>query len=228
MKKNKIMIAATVFLCTFSAFAQTADSAQNLTGLPDRAPPRTQIGQDNAQGTSAAQITYESELDVCPSGFTGSNGERRRKVYIRPNGSRFEEPWYVATKAICRPIDDGRITDLQNQIRVLSDRLVAVENKPQPAGGASPVFTMRSGSVNGTTENGRISGYCVSAAYANWSNFIIKDIVVDSHPGRTDVGPWPNWPGRQVSPNMWVGPICPEGMGFTQLSYTPQAPTEGE
>ena len=229
MRTTKIIFSILAVLSAYPvAFAQTADSAQNINNIPDRAP-KTSIGQDNAQGSSAAQQSYEVRLDACPSGQTGAGVERTRKIYTRPNGSQFQEAWYVS-KQDCRAVEDPRIADLQNTLRILSDRVVVLENKPQPStGGATPIFTLRSGSVNGTTENGRITGYCVSSAFSGWSNYVEKDILIDGfNSGRGDTGPWPNWPGRQVGPTQWVGPICPAGMGFTQLSYTPQAPSAGE
>lgn len=247
-KMKRGVIAAVVALIALSAnptaFAQliqsangqaqrgaTADSTTEITGGAPIKAPNTSIGSGSAQGASAAQQTYEVRLDACPTGYTGGGVERTRKVYTRPNGSLFQEAWYVS-KQDCKPIDDGQVANLENIIRVLSDRVVALENKPAPApsGGATPVFTIRSGSVLGTTENGSITGYCVSNGYAGWSNYREQNIAVDttfSRPGM-QIGPWPNWPGTQVGPRNWVGPLCPGGMGFTQLSYSPQAPTEGE
>ncbi|RYH67942.1 MAG: hypothetical protein EON54_03405 [Alcaligenaceae bacterium] len=208
----------------------TADSTTEITGGAPTKAPTTSIGSGTAQGSSAAQQSYEVRVDICPAGFSGTR-EFRRKIYIRESGSRFEEAWYMTNDA-CVQSRDPAIAALETSIRVLSDRLIAVENKPTPTpgGGATPVFAITRGQFMGTTEGGSVTGYCVSSGYANWGNYTERDIVISNVwniPG-VELGPWTGWPARQVGPRTYVGPICPPGMGFTTLTNTQQDPQQGE
>lgn len=260
MRKNKInfTLLALAALC-LSSYASLSSAQTNGGGQDGFKQPTTTLSPTtvinngiNANGGTVGgdgrvQYFYRTRTDnTCPAGMTGIT-TYTQKYYIRPDGSMFEEPWYLSQNDCTRNVDTEFSPGQQQDAATIISNSASNLNNIMTNMGLTAAQNQQIQSLISTAQNSGAKGaWATPTFFDNWSDSInSSNSGTNLAPGGLSlcvygfgdnpsirianyigVGAFPNpYPGWAYTSNgqagyreVREGPICPQGSGLNYIT----------